>query len=740
MIRRIRGKINFIKKSAKLPIFATYLIECVNIFISIRFILIFCTLVINLKNLSAQSLPDSLQDVQQEIERIIEDGITDEVSEADFTLAVEYLNELSRNPLNINTATPAELNLLPGITPILINNLQKHIEQNGKLLTIYELQSVAGFTKEIFQLIKPFISTQSARKYDIRTKNEATKIPSLREISMQDKFELYQRIGRVVEQQEGYLLQNDTATASPRSYYVGSPWKSYTRIRYRYRQNISACLIGEKDAGERFTFQKQPGYDYISGHLFIRDIGNLKRLVLGDYTFQVGQGLVFSRGLGFGKSADAILTVKQMQVGIVPYTSVNENRFLRGVAATYSVGKFNLTALLSFNKQDATVRQDTLTIEPEVVENVRVGGYHRTQSEIQAKNTIGEKMIGTRMEYQKQRLTIGTTHHLAHYSIPIQPDSQAYNRFSFRGVNNRVNGLDFDWTVKNINFFGELARSAAGGYAGVFGALASLDPKIDIALQMRLFTPNFRNPYAFTFAESPTNVRNERGIYLGIKLLPNPKWTITAFLDQFYFDWYKYQINDPSRGYEFLAQIMHNPNKKMYIYLRYRIDNKQRNITQPDEPPTLEMLGNISREAIRLEWSYQLNPALRLKTRAEKSIYRTANQPAEYGFLLYQDILWRIAKPLRIVARYALFNTPSYNSRIYAYENDFPTLYTIPPYYGENGTRYYLMLNLKAMKNLDIWFKISQTTLQFAETIGSALDIIQGNQKTEFRIQLKYTF
>ena len=54
---------------------------------------------------------------------------------------------------------------------------------------------------------------------------------------------------------------------------------------------------------------------------------------------QFGQGLSLSRGLGFGKGADAVRTVKQPGIGIRPYASVNENQFQRGAAATYAIGK-----------------------------------------------------------------------------------------------------------------------------------------------------------------------------------------------------------------------------------------------------------------------------------------------------------------------------------------------------------------------------------------------------------------
>ena len=46
--------------------------------------------------------------------------------------------------------------------------------------------------------------------------------------------------------------------------------------------------------------------------------------LIGDYQMQIGQGLVFSSGLAFGKTAD-VTNIKRNYAGIKPYTSVNEN-------------------------------------------------------------------------------------------------------------------------------------------------------------------------------------------------------------------------------------------------------------------------------------------------------------------------------------------------------------------------------------------------------------------------------
>ena len=101
----------------------------------------------------------------------------------------------------------------------------------------------------------------------------------------------------------------------------------------------------EKDPGEEFfTGSKKQGFDFYSGHFFMKNFGVLKALAVGDYQAQFGQGLTFWSGLAFGKSADAI-GIKRNAVGLRPYTSVDENRFLRGVATTVGFKNFEIKNL-----------------------------------------------------------------------------------------------------------------------------------------------------------------------------------------------------------------------------------------------------------------------------------------------------------------------------------------------------------------------------------------------------------
>ncbi len=53
---------------------------------------------------------------------------------------------------------------------------------------------------------------------------------------------------------------------------------------------------------------------------------------------------------------------------------------------------------------------------------------------------------------------------------------------------------------------------------------------------------------------------------------------------------------------------------------------------------------------------------------------------------------------------------------------------------------YYININYKLNKQFSLWFKWAQTVYSNKTSIGSSLDEIQGNQKSEIRLLLSAHF
>lgn len=89
--------------------------------------------------------------------------------------------------------------------------------------------------------------------------------------------------------------------------------------------------------------------------------------------------------------------------------------------------------------------------------------------------------------------------------------------------------------------------------------------------------------------------------------------------------------------------------------------------------------------------------------------------------------------------RLQYFETDDYNSRIYAYENDVLYGFSIPPF-SDKGYRYYLNINYDVSKKLGLWLRWAQFIYKEKTTVGSGLDEISGNRRSEVKVQALWQF
>ncbi|MEM9984534.1 MAG: hypothetical protein AAF804_05500 [Bacteroidota bacterium] len=719
------------------------------------------------------SIESQTENIDQNIEDLIIGTETDE--QVDFTYLTDQLEAWATKPLDLNQAEREDLLLLPSMTDLLYAALRRHIAEFGALTSLYELQAVQGFDLAVIRQIQPYITVRDIAATDLSPGATHPTGPSFREVSEGLEFELIQRFVTITETQRGYtdpdtsfreiLDQEGNAVGFDTllsTRFAGSPWRSYTRLRARYGKNVSLALVGEKDPGEAFRWDPDNrlyGYDFLAGHFALANYGHLKSLVIGDYNLAVGQGLTLSRGLGFGKSAQSVAGVKMPSIGLRPYASVNENQLFRGAAATLAWGRVYVTGFYSRIRLDASVSdRDTLSNEALLASGLQLSGLHRTPSELANRRSVLETSYGARVEYRGPTLTLGSTHYVQRFATPLFRPFNAYNQFDFRGDLNYLNALDFDWVYQNFNFFGEVARSRSGGWGAIGGLMSSLAPTVDFSLVARHFDRDFHSNKAYVFAERPTAAQNETGVYLGLKIAPNPKWTLNAYLDQYRFPWNRFQADFPSTGWEFLGQLQYKPKRGTLIYTRYRSDNREVNADEIREGQQVNFLVPTRRQQWRLHFETRLTRDVLYRTRMEFSWYRQESQ-RERGFLLYQDLAWKIGYQWKLTARYAIFDVSDFDARIYAYENDVLGFFTIPPYFNR-GSRYYLIVNFKATRRLQFWFRLAQTRLReiaeldrppFLSEIpdgeswlrysqGSGLNEINAPNRTELKFQVMWKF
>lgn len=649
----------------------------------------------------------------------------------------ESLLLLYSNPININRATRDELSSLYVLSVAQINSILEYIHQNGEFMSLYELQAVPGLDLSTIQNMLPFIVIRVGDEY-------GTSGPLLQRIVKEENNYFLLRTERILEEQKGYTPANSPGD----NRFIGSPTKLYGRFRTSHSRDFSLGFTFEKDAGEQFSWNpksKQYGFDFYSFHFMKENVGGFKKVIVGDYQLQFGQGLLLGAGFNPGKGSETITTVRRSNSGIRPYTSVLESGFMRGAAATYSLGHLDITPFYSQLNQDASIRNDTtFTDFEEYISSIQQTGLHRTPSELAKKHLIDEKTYGLNLFYNKPTsdLQMGVTYINTDYGLPLLKKPNNYNQFEFQGDNNFNVGGYFNYNWENFLFFGEGAVSKSGGTGFVGGFIGSLSPIVSLSMVFRNYQKDFHAFYGNAFGEGSRNI-NEKGIYWGLKISPSRKYFLTAYYDRFSFPWLKFRVESPSDGFEYLIRFNYRPARHILLYGQYRTEQKGLTINTDDG--NLNRLEDGTKRSYLFNMNYDIGLGFSLKSRIHLSNYLLAGQKTQ-GMAISQDFNFDISK-FRFSTRVAIVDTDDFENRQYLYEKDVLYAFSVRGISGQ-AIRNYAMVQYKHSKKLNLWLRYARTNFHDSQRIlstessslGSGLSQIDGNTRSELKLQVRYRF
>lgn len=631
----------------------------------------------------------------------------------------DYLYELTTNPVKINSVNDAEIKRLFWLTDFQIVNVIRYIRKNGLIRSVYELSYIEGFTEQDAKLLAPFLNFE----------NVESKKGTDGYFRLINQMILL-RSSRVLEKQAGFKVDNS-------SRFVGTPVSFYTRYHV-YNENFSVGITGEKDSGEEFfTGSNSKGFDYYSFHLQLSNLGLLKTIILGDYKLNFGNGLITGSALNLGKTP-SVLSSAYQNTGVTRYTATNENNFFRGVACTFLHGKKELSLFYSNHAVDANVVQfDSVNNKIIEVSTLQTSGLHTTHAEISDEDVIKNKALGLHLNFRGIYSEFGFTALYNKFPAMINPTLEPYNIDYFRGTSNYNLGVNFRLRTGNILWFGEEAYSKSKSFALLNGVQAHLFSGMLFNVIYRNYDAKYQALFGNAFGENTHN-QNEKGLYFGIQCSLVKYIALSGYADFFNFPKLRYGVDMPSEGQEYMGQLTFSPNTYFQLYVQYRIKQKEENEILANLP--VNKIVNESTEHTRLGITYKVNSSLTLLNRLEYSHYTKGQNASSQGYFIAQDIDYKIpAMPIRLYARYAIFDVNSYDSRIYAYESDILYTFNMPSFYNK-GFRFCFMAKISPVKIADLWIKYSLTQYSDKETISSGLYEINGSQKSEVRIQLLLHF
>jgi hypothetical protein len=608
---------------------------------------------------------------------------------------IERLQELSENPVSINSSGEEEISRLFFLSDFQVKALVDYIHSSGKVLSAFELANIPGFEKEIVELLVPFIILNDNLKIDSDSAHWRNTIIT----NISDK-----------------PSNRDTS-------YLGSSIKLLSKYRF-ISGRISGGFTVEKDPGEKFLTGAPPLPDFLSAHLVFNGTGVIRRIILGDYSARFGQGTNINTGIrtGLSLSAPGYMAARNE---IRPYTSTDENNFFRGAAAEFTLKDLSLAIFYSNNLIDATpVSSSGIVIDQ--IENFYATGLHTSNSLLRKKDAVSDLAYGINLSYNFNNLRIGIAWTEDRLSLPVvEKDNNPEALYNFKGNGNSLYTLYFNSLIKRIILFGEVSVNESLKHAVIQGLTMRPSDRLSINFLFR----DYESGYCSLHGKGPSTSSangSERGITGNFSFEAAKHLFISGGADIHSFPWLRYRNSSPSWGMKQELRARFLPTEKLtieglYSY-RFTITDNTENRGIPQEKE------NISR-SVKGSFRYSYNNYLTIGTRID---YKVTNPSGSTGMLLLQDIICRFRKiPVSFWLRYCMFKTDDWDSRIYVYENDLLYSFSIPALSGE-GSRSYIMLKWDISDAAQIRFKYGVTSLTDS-------DLITAN-KNELKFQIKILF
>ena len=625
--------------------------------------------------------------------------------EADPAAMLEELEELKVTPVNINSGDEKEISRLFFLSEFQVMVLADHIRKNGSVVTLYELALLPAFDRNTVMLMVPYISLDP-----VAPKGGKSYGRTLVTLSASSRFS-----------------GNDSDTDGIRSL-----------LKVKHEQgSFSFGITAENDPGEPFSFSHAPGADFLSGYFEYEGKGFVNRIIAGDFSVRAGEGLLFnsSRWMGSWLSSPSFMTGRSVSA---PYTSTEENSYFRGVSLT--LGSINAGAVLfaSSSKIDARIlfSEDSTAAG---VSNLVSGGLHVSEYQLEARNSLTETVAGLRLTAGGEKVRGGVTAAATWFSLPFIPDrTQPENLHDFEG--DRLINLTADIRAGtgSVLFFAEAglglaspltgtagtdlpdpkadttetelpgSASTSGGlnlsdsWAAIAGLRAKPSGRVTFNILARHFAPGYHAFHSGAF-KSGSGSGNETGLAASLHLEVARHLYITAAADHYRIPAPRYRSSTPSSGSRIELKGEYQPRDNISLRLSWtsssrEYDSATETGTATPETNTRQQLGFV----------FDISPTgtLRLTTRASASFISPS---AEKGYLLSQDFCYSFrALPLKLWFRYALCSTGGWDSRLYAWENDLLSSFSVPALYGEM-TRSFIMVSWKPAERVEVRAKYGFT-------------------------------
>ncbi|MBQ2913014.1 MAG: helix-hairpin-helix domain-containing protein [Bacteroidales bacterium] len=606
------------------------------------------------------------QEKGMEAVRMIMERMAEELAEEGNEAAAEeialHFERLLYKPLDLNSATREDLEMLGILSDFQIESLLEYRKRSGNILSATELQLVNGFHKGVVEILRPFITFGN-------------------------------RNGETYNGTKGGF--NSTALLKwwwkeGEENYIGPPF--YSQIKYSAEASgkIRGGFTLEKDAGEKLSGKgRLPLGDFFSFHIGVENVplgrkAVLKNALLGDYTIRLGQGLAVWNSFTLGGDLPVQSTYRRGYAA-APYTSSDENKFLRGGAVTFgnNLGRFTdleTTLFFSLKNVDARISGDKYTSLP-------ADGLHNTGSLLETRKRLGEIVYGGSVALKSEKMKVGLNYIGYGYNALNGRKVQEYNRYQMYDGQYGNFSIDASAVMGKIRLFAEAAVDYGGNIALLCGILARI-AGWETSLIYRNYPRGYIAPYAGAHSVG-SSCSNQEGAMLSFqKVLGKGRYSGGGSYT--YFPHSRYGIQGPSSAYRIWCKGESSTafggwDLKLYM-------KGGREAASGEATSKFGAKGSLKR--VFCEWIW-----LRLKGEASVSGDGTNGYAAAIDTGLK---LWK--ENVELVLSSAYMNCRDWESRIYMYEYDLPSSYVSKLMFGK-GFWWYALLRYRIWRNCTLHLK-----------------------------------
>lgn len=616
--------------------------------------------------------------------------------------------------INLNKASAVELAATGLLTKKQIEDILHHRIVFGKFMSIYELQSIPSLATDTLKLLPDVLYVSEG----------LTSHYSLASLRSEGQHYSLLRWSRKTMQSRAY--QSDAKGKKP---YNGSDYNLLYRFRSSFSNVYQLGISLEKDAGETLQWSpaiRQYGFDFVSAYLVIHPKKIVEQIALGDFHFRSGHGLVFGGNFFFSKNPEYWQGSWQLGTGFRAHSSSAEYGFLRGAGIKLQHQNIEASWFYSYTPQDGTLQADG------TISALNTGGLHRTNAEWDKRYNTHLQQTGGTICYTtlNNRWKIGVEYLNTRFEHPVVASDTYYHKNSFRGNEHHIGGFFFQYRYAAGLFFTEAAFSSAQGKAIYGGIIHNLSRQNTWIMQYWSSNATFQS-FQGNIPSYSSNIANETGIYQAFMIALTSKIKGSVGFSAFTNPLPSFNKKGPTYGSEWIARLTYQLKKKTLAFIQFRWRANEENFKA--DTSRYSQLLPLTRYYITADLYHKESINWGFHSRVQ---WFTLDFPVkEKGYCITQSINYRWS-PFQSTFQISVFETASWDSRLYAYEPDLPLAFSIPPLSGK-GVRLCLTLTAKVFRKNECSFKVSHLKYNGQKTIGSGYDEVQGNEQWELKGQVR---